>query len=409
MKILFLTTDLSYPPNDGRMLRTYNVLSGLARRHSVSLACFDQRHGPDPQARRREAESHLRTLCASVEVFDIPSRRTRVATALTAGMSLFGRQPFSSRSYWVPAALRYLLSLTAVDGFDVVHIENTLLGDHVPRGGRAARVLVHHNVESDLFFQRAASEPNPARRAFMRLEASKMRAFERRMGPRFGAHIVCSSEDADRLKAIMGEASLCVVPNGVDLDYFSPRPNPRNGLLGVVHVGGLNWPPNLQGASWFVNEVWPAVRRALPNATLTLVGRSGEAPRTGWHGRDGITCLGEVEDVRPYFAEASVSIVPLHVGGGTRLKILNAWAMGTPVVSTTKGCEGLPARHGETILIGDTAGAFADSVVRLLREPALRDAMRSSARRLVEADYGWKSIVERTESAYRVAAGVRGG
>ena len=403
MKILFLTTDLSYPPQDGRMLRTYNVLSGLARRHRVHLVCFDQRHGADPQSRRKVAEAHLRSVCTSVHICEIPAKRSRAALAWTAAASLFGRQTFSSRTYWSPAVLRQLGSLAAAYDVDVIHVENTLLGGHVAHLGRAARVLVHHNVESDLFLQRAASERNPARRAFLSLEASKMRGFERRMGSSFGVHIACSVADAERLSAIMGGARACVVPNGVDLEYFSPREARRSGNLGVVHVGGLNWPPNLQGASWLVEEVWPLVRRTLPNATLALVGRLGEAPVSRWQSRDGITLVGEVEDVRPYFAEASVSVVPLHVGGGTRLKILNAWAMGTPVVSTTKGCEGLPARGRDNLIIADTPAAFAEGVVELLRGPELRAALSASARHLVETGYGWGSIVEQVENAYRLA------
>jgi glycosyltransferase involved in cell wall biosynthesis len=385
------------------MLRTYNVLSGLARRHSVHLVCFDQRHGEDPRERRRLAEENLSKLCESVDVYEIPSKGSRSALARAALASLLGRLPFSSRAYWSRTALRRLQALAAAHPMDVVHVENTLLGDHVARVDAAARVLVHHNVESDLFLQRAASDRNPAFKAFFTLEAAKMRAFERRMGPRFGAHIACSARDADRLNEIMGNARACVVPNGVDLEYFSPSAPSSAASSGVVHIGGLNWPPNLHAATWFIDEVWPVVRRSVPSSTLRLVGRAGAAPVSEWQSRDGVVFVGEVDDVRPYFADAAVSVVPLHVGGGTRLKILNAWAMGTAVVSTTKGCEGLPARDGENLLIADTPVSFADAVIRLLRAPDLQAALRASARKLVEAEFGWPRIVARTEDAYRKA------
>jgi glycosyltransferase involved in cell wall biosynthesis len=404
MRILFLTTDLSYPPQDGRMLRTYNVLRGLAGRHAVHLVCFDQRHGEDPEQRRRVAESRLRELCASVDVFELPSKRSKLKLAWTGAASLVEPLPFSSRVYRSQAALGTLKQLAASQRLDVLHVENTLLGDHVAGLPAGARVLVHHNVESDLFRQRAASDRVFVRRLFTRLEAAKMRRFEERMGPRFGAHIACSAGDAARLSEIMAGARACVVPNGVDLDYFAPPPQPAPRALSVVHVGGLNWAPNLHGARWLVDEVWPRVRAAVSQAMLAFVGRTGEAPVARWQSL-GVLCPGEVEDVRPYYAGASLSVVPVHVGGGTRLKILNSWAMGTPVVSTTKGCEGLAARPGENLLVADTPDAFAAAVVRLLREPGLGQALGAAGRKLVEAEYGWPRIVEQTERAYEQARG----
>jgi glycosyltransferase involved in cell wall biosynthesis len=285
---------------------------------------------------------------------------------------------------------------------DVIHVENTILGEHVVGIRGNARVLVHHNVESDLFQQRARADGNPLRRFFLSIEARKMRALETRLGPRFGAHVACSSGDAERLRSIMTGARVCVVPNGVDLAYFAFQPSSLVSS-GVVHVGGLNWAPNLHAAAWLCDRVWPLVRRAVPDATLTFVGRRDGAslPRCGT--AEGVVFAGEVDDVRPFYAAASVSVVPLHVGGGTRLKILNAWAMGVPVVSTSKGCEGLPARSDENLIVADGPQPFADAVVQLLRDSRRRDRLRAAARRLVESEYGWDRIVDLTEAAYRSA------
>jgi glycosyltransferase involved in cell wall biosynthesis len=317
---------------------------------------------------------------------------------------LLSKSPFSSRAYRSPAVVQRLKHIAATYSPDVMHVENTLLGGHVQDVPAQVKVLVHHNVESDLFAQRATSDRMLPRRAFVALEAKKLRRFERRMGPRFGAHIACSAEDAARLDEIMGGASVCVVPNGVDLEHFNSSSPPQDRPQQVVHVGGLNWAPNLHGARWLVEEVWPIVLRMHPEARLILVGRLGEAPVAEWKSRRALVCQGEVDDVRPHFAAAAVSVVPLHIGGGTRLKILNSWAMKTPVVSTTKGCQGLPGRHEENLLIADTAESFAEAVVRLLRNPELRASLAAAGRKLVEAEYGWDRIVDQTEKAYRRAA-----
>jgi glycosyltransferase involved in cell wall biosynthesis len=338
-----------------------------------------------------------------VDVYEIPSKRSKLSLAWTGAASLIEPLPFSSRVYRSRAALEKLKALAAGQPMDVLHVENTLLGDHVTGLPAGARVLMHHNVESDLFRQRAASDHLLPRKLFTRLEAAKMRRFEQRMGPRFGAHIVCSTGDAARLSAILDGARVCVVPNGVDLEYFSLRESSKQKAMNAVHVGGLNWAPNLHGARWLVEEVWPRVRSSVNDATLAFVGRTGEAPVSRWQSQAGVRCLGEVDDVRPFYAGASLSVVPVHVGGGTRLKILNSWAMGTPVVSTTKGCEGLSARPDENLLVADTPEAFAAAVIRLLREPGLGAALGAAGRKLVEAEYGWPRIVEQTERAHQQA------
>ena len=306
-----------------------------------------------------------------MDIFEVPSKRSKLSLAWTGAASLVESLPFSSRVYRSRAALADDEGARSEPANGRLHVENTLLGDHVTGLAAGARVLVHHNVESDLFRQRAASDQLFFRRLFTSLEAAKMRRFEQRMGPRFGAHIACSARDAARLAEIMDGARACVVPNGVDLDYFSPRASSEPRAPNVVHIGGLNWAPNLHGARWLVDEVWPPSAASVKEATLAFVGRTGEAPVSRWQSQ-GVLCPGEVEDVRPYYAGASLSVVPVHVGGRTRLKILNSWAMGTPVVSTTKGCEGLAGAPGR-----EPAGGRHPRGVRGSRDPA---AARAGAR-----------------------------
>jgi glycosyltransferase involved in cell wall biosynthesis len=193
-----------------------------------------------------------------------------------------------------------------------------------------------------------------------------------------------------------------VVPNGVDLDYFAPCSRPVE-LRTVVFNGVLDYRPNLDAAHHLVADVWPLVVKRHPDARLTLVGR-GYAPDFRRFTRLGVEITGEVPDVRPYLARAAVISVPIRIGGGTRLKVVEGLAMGKAIVSTSLGCEGIAVRDGEHLLIGDGPNAFASRILELFDDPALGASLGRAGRQLMERDYSWQKAGERMEVLYRSVA-----
>jgi glycosyltransferase involved in cell wall biosynthesis len=238
----------------------------------------------------------------------------------------------------------------------------------------------------------------------MHLEAFKLRKLEARAARVFHIHVTVSEADAARLARTVPTSSIAVVPNGVDMEYF----HPGDGLEEpdtLVHVGGLNWYPNADGIRFFLTKIWDQIRRERPGVRLRLVGPRPPQDIQEVAQRVGVDVLGYVPDVRPIVWGSAVFVVPLRIGGGTRLKILDAMAMGKAVVSTSIGCDGLEVRPGEDIVVADTAGEFASRVVTLLRDESSRKVLGANARGTVERLYSWDRVGERLETAYQRACG----
>jgi glycosyltransferase involved in cell wall biosynthesis len=234
----------------------------------------------------------------------------------------------------------------------------------------------------------------------LRLQAGWLEEVERRHCSEIALNVMMSDPDARRLEALAPDARTVVIPNGVDVDYFRPTGTAlRAGP--VLFLGPTYMYPNRDAVEYFLAEIWPRVRQAVPNASLELVGKTPDALKPSFLAHPRVTCQGYVPDVRPHLAAAACSVVPIRIGGGTRLKILDSWAMGKAVVSTSVGCEGLRAVDGENIMIRDDAGGFADAVVRVLEDAALRDRLGAAGRRTAEKWYSWGTIGDQLIAAYR--------
>jgi glycosyltransferase involved in cell wall biosynthesis len=214
-----------------------------------------------------------------------------------------------------------------------------------------------------------------------------------------------SNIDAERLRLIAPGCRTFVVPNGVDIDYFKRVGTAPTKSNDIVFVGPTAIYPNRQAVDWFLEGSWSAVRRAVPSAVLNLVGATRPADVSRYQGVPGVKVHGYVPDVRPYLQAAACSIVPIQVGGGTRLKILDAWSMGTPVVSTSLGCEGLETVDGENIVIRDDPGQFAEAVIAIVRDPARGGRIGSAGRETAEKLYGWDAITRRLADHYEELIG----
>lgn len=382
-RILALTSRLPYPPREGHQLRAWHLLKALATRHEVTLLSFLRRDDALDEA------GPLRAVLAHLETFPIAGEHSRfsLATALLRGT--LTPAPFLAARY-DSATLRARLVELARDA-DLVHFDMLPLMAHVDCVPAGVPVTLNaHNVEHHLLAKRAQIEPRLAARLFLSSQVARLHAFEQRACRRADAILACSDPDAASLRELAPGRDVDVIANGVDLDGNRPSlaaPDPAR----LVFVGQMGWFPNRDGVDWFLQSVFPRIVAARPDAQFVLVGKADgyEVPAAV---AGNVRLAGFVEDLRPDVHQAAVYVVPLRAGSGTRLKVLEAMALGKAIVTTTIGSEGIVLRHGESALFADDAEGFAEATLNLMDSPERVARMGAAARRLAEARYGWDAI-----------------
>ncbi len=405
MRILWLSHMLPHPPVSGALQRASNLLAGAAGAHEVTLVSFTQRTLLRTPEEVATAVRVLEARCREVVVCEVPSDASRAARAgavLTAGLST---RPFMAHRFASPAFGAAVARAAAATRFDLIHVDTIGLAPHARLVPGVPVALDHHNIESHLVARRAAAARPGAARLYLAAEAAKLAALERRYARAAAVNLVCSALDAARLSTVAPGAQTVVVPNGTDparLGGAGPAPEPGH----LLFLGGLSWFPNASGLRWFLREVWPVVRASRGDARLTVIGADPPADiRRSAAADSRIALAGQVPDVAPAFARAAAFVCPILDGGGTRLKVLDALAARTPVVSTTLGCEGLDLEPGRHYLAADEPAAFARETLRLLADPTLAGRLADAGRRVVMERFAWPRIIERQLQAYEAARG----
>jgi len=370
----------------------------LSEAFDITALCFE-RMGVSGTRDRRDIDEALEALgdFASIEAFPIPQtdRRSRfIWDHLRSTLSLRAYTHYLYDSAAFRARLRALL---AAQDFDLVHMDSLDLAAYLPLLDALPVVCVHHNVESALLRRRSHFERGAIAGRYYGFQARLMERVEREWAPRVALNVMVSLEDQQELKALAGGERYCVVPNGVDIREFQPEGGAE---AGVAYIGGTNWFPNLDALNFFGEEVLPHLRAGGFDQPVRWVGSASTEQQRDFRQRFGIELTGYVDDVRPAMQDALCHIVPLRAGGGTRLKILNSWAMGKPVVSTSIGCEGLDAKDDENILIRDDPEKFATAILSLARDPELRRRLGEAARRTAEEVYCWDVLGEEMNRTY---------
>src|SRR5690348_1648635 len=392
MRILWVKVDGLFPLNSGGRLRSFHTIAELSRRHRVTVVAA---HGPS------DDPGGLTTRLAGCErVLSVPYAApqhgsARFARALVR--SWLSPLPVHIRKWRAPVLRQEVARLLAAESFDLCVADFLITTQNVPLDGPVPTVLFAHNVEHMIWKRLSRVDSRWWRRALLELEWRKMRRYEAQACTRARLTIAVSEADRAVLAAHAPRAKVCAIPTGVDTAYFTPNGSEqRPGAL--VFTGAMDWFPNEDGIVHFVDAVFPRIRAAVPDATLTVVGRN-PGPRVRQLATvPGVRITGTVNDVRPHVAGAAVYVVPLRVGGGTRLKIFEALAMGKAVVSTALGVEGLPLTPGMHFVQADDPAQFADSVVGLLGDPARRRALGGAGRSLVEQRYSWSHVAREFEA-----------
>lgn len=395
--ILLLTPQWPYPPQQGTSLRNFHVLRALALRHDVTLLSYAE---ADQTADTQPLSDWTRVR----PPIAVPTRTTvrRLAQLLTT------RAPDMAlrlRSEAFAAALAVLLR---AERFDAVQIEGIELAWAIPavRAASAARIVLDcHNAETEL--QRRAGQGDRARpgrwpaAVYSAIQAGRLREYERWALRAADAVIAVSEEDQRHLAALADDGRpIACIPNALAVDdYRWDGLVPESARFDLVFTGKMDYRPNVDGVLWFAEAVWPLVRKARPATTWAVVGQRPHARLTVLRAQPGITVTGRVVEVQPYLAGAAVYIVPLRVGSGTRLKLIESMAAGCAVVSTTVGAEGFPVESGRELVLADTPGEFAAAVLALLADPARRTALGEQARAFA-AQYDWRQVAPLFDRVY---------
>jgi glycosyltransferase involved in cell wall biosynthesis len=394
-KLLFLCQTLPFPPDSGVNIRSYNILRLLARDFDVVALCFFRSRS---RLSDREVDAGVQGLSqfARVEAFPIPQEQSRIRLLADHARSCIARKPYTRFVYESGEFRSRLKHWLANETFSIVHLDSLDLLGYLPEASGLPVVCVHHNVESQLLERRAMRDSNWFRRWYMMAQARLLRRAEQQHCSRVELNTTVSGSDMDLLLEIAPDARTMVVPNGVDTEYFQPE---SSAGVGLVYAGGINWFPNLDALNYFAETIYPLLARRGFRSSVKWLGRSSDAVEKRF-ANSPIEIVGRVPDVRPYVRDAACYVVPLRVGGGTRLKILDAWAMGKAVVSTSIGCEGLDAVDGENILIRDDPDEFASAVMRVLSDDGLRTRLQRGGRETAERVYSWEVIGEPMREVY---------
>jgi len=357
-----------------------------------------QRRSRDVIAARQD----LAEFCRSVTILSARGRSSKLGKVWSAARALA-----TGRSY-NEAWLDYRRSRSMVQSVvervrpDLIHVDSIMIANLLPAAYRGAAVLNHHNVESHMMARRVAGAKGLIR-AFMAREAKLLERLERRFAGRFDRHVVVSELDGLRLAEVAPDLRWEDVPNGVDIEYFRPMTVTEQPAT-LVFCGRMNWYPNEEAMCRFVRELWPQVRKQRPDTRLVIVGMNPTSKlRAVAAGDDSVTIVGFVEDVRPAIAAASLYVCPILDGGGTRLKLLDAMALGKAIVATPLAVEGLEVADGRDVVVREFGAPFVDAIVGLLADSGRRAELAREARQTAVARYAWKDLGARLVAVYETA------
>lgn len=389
MRVLFLSPRLPYPPTRGGEITVFNFLRVLSRRHEVSLVSFfDSPH-------ELQYRDELKRYCAHVEMVRRP---TKFAIGVLT-RTLFSRASYAVARHASPAFANAVQSVVARARPNVVQLETFLVGQYLPHVGSIPTVLDMHNV-TWLIWDRTAELTSLWLRYPVRVQAQRVRRDEIAVCRAVDVCAPVSGADLVELRRVAGDdIRAVVVTPGVDCDLFRPVEAIESGPE-VLFVGSMGYPPNVDGAEYFCRDILPRVAAAIPDVHLTIVGAHPAPAVARLAGGGRVTVTGFVPDVRPYYARAAAAVIPLRIGGGIRMKILEGMALGAPMVSTSIGAEGLALAHERELLIADTPGAFADAVIRLVRDGALRRRLAVQARNTAVRQFSWEAVGETLTGIY---------
>jgi polysaccharide biosynthesis protein PslH len=401
MKVLWVKSGGFVPADHGGRIRSLAIARELAKLHEVHLFTFYERQAIDAHRQLEKEFAGIHTV-----PFDIAGKRSARDLFLFA-RSVLQNKPYALLKYCRPEVKESLARLLATEHFDAIVCDFLISGGALPWDSKIPVVVFTHNVEAEIFARHIKNETRSIHRAVWNREFRVTDHLERDLLGRADHVLAVSDHDRDQFLKYLPPEKVSVIPTGADVDaeLYNPELQKPNSLL---FVGSMDWLPNEDAMLHFVKEIFPLVRKSIPEATLSIVGRKPSKTILSLAANEpGIEVTGRVDKVEPYLRDASVYVVPLRVGGGTRIKIFEAMAAGKTIVSTTIGAEGLDVTNGQNIVIADAAQDFANSVISLLRDSNARERIGFNAREHVQKFYSWKAVTKVLDDALNRSLNLR--
>lgn len=397
MKILWLKTELLHPVDKGGKIRSYHLLKQLKTNHEITYLTLDD------GAASRDAVVSAAEYCH--DLIRIPhATREKFSASFYAELAanMLSASPYAIRKYRSTQMTRAIEEATQKQRFDVVICDFLAPAVNLPRGLNTPVVLFQHNVEAEIWRRHHEVQTNAVKKRYLYWQWRKMQKFERQSCRQVDRVIAVSEADSEMIERDYGLEKVYDIATGVDVDFFKPSGAVAGRPNSLVFTGSMDWLPNEDAINYFTQQILPLIRNSVPDVSITVVGRNPSRKLQELGKRDAsFTITGRVDDVRPYMEGAAAYIVPLRIGGGTRLKIYEALAMEKPTISTTVGAEGLNINNGTDILLADTPPDFANAVVRVLREPRFAQQLGMKGARTVRERYSWGKVAAEFDSICR--------
>lgn len=388
MKILWVKTDFLHPTDRGGQIRTLETLRRLHPRHEVHYLAYDNPAQPEGLARANEYCSYVYPVAHRISEKTSPAFFAQLLKGLVSPL------PVAAARWKSSAFAQKYAEVTRLHQFDSIVCDFLFPATNIQQ--LSSCTLFQHNVEAIIWERHAEQGRTPLHRWYFGLQAKRMAAYEGQVCRAVRNIIAVSVSDAQIMRDRYQAPRVAAVPTGVDVDFFRPS-GPAPPQADLIFLGSMDWMPNIDGMQWFADEIWPLILQRRPQTTLAIVGRKPAPAIQALAQKPGISVTGTVPDVRPWLHGGKISIVPLRIGGGTRLKIYESMAAQVPVVSTAIGAEGLDWSDGQNILIADSPTNFAGRCLQLLEDPAQAQKLAQNAFRLVDQHYSWQAITDQFE------------
>jgi polysaccharide biosynthesis protein PslH len=401
MRILYILNRIPLPLTDGGAICSYNSVKFLHQAgHQLTLLALNTN-------KHYQAPEIMQDVCNSIRTVDL---NTDIKAVKALGNLFFSRRPYIAERFHVPAFAELICKTLNEQTFDMVHIDQTMIAWYVDAIRARVKnpppvVLRTHNIEYIIQERLAAHEAHPAKRLYRRFLAKRMKRYETAYYPKFDGVIAITPEEEAMMRGMGYTGTLTAIPAGVDTHEFAPNPDVERFPNTLCYIGGMDWQPNIEAVQWFVNTVFPIVQREqalkrLPSLEFHVAGKRMSPEVQALSARSGVRMFPDVPSAADFLQAREILVVPLLSGGGMRLKIVEAMALGVPIVSTRVGAEGIAVKHGESILFADTPEEFARAILLLHEQPELRKQIAANARIIALERYSWEGIAEQMATFY---------